>query len=83
MPLVREVLKNLKGRVEAWKGALESKGLTVNVKKTTMMISSENAGNATIAGKFPCAVCRKGVGINSILCQFCRHWVHERCSGIS
>ena len=78
MPLAREVLKNLKGRGEAWKGALESKGLTVNVKKTKMMISSENAGNATIA----CAVCRKGVGSNFTLCQFCRHWVHERCSGI-
>ena len=28
-----------------------------------MMISSENAGNVTMEGKFPCAVCRKGLGI--------------------
>ena len=33
-------------------------------------------------GKFPCATCRKRVGINSVLCQFSRCWVHERCSGI-
>ena len=33
-------------------------------------------------GKFPCAACRKDVGINFDLCQFSRCWVHERCSGI-
>ena len=47
-----------------------------------MMISGENAGKVTIKGKFLCAVCRKDVGSNSILCQFCRCWVHKRCSGI-
>ena len=28
------------------------------------------------------AVCRKGVGSNTILCCFCRCWKHKRCSGI-
>ena len=46
------------------------------------MISSENAGTVTIEGKFLCAVCRKGVGSNSMLCLFCRYWMYERCSGI-
>ena len=46
------------------------------------MISSENAKMVIMEGKFPCAVCRKGVVINSILCQFCRCWVHKGCSGI-
>ena len=36
----------------------------------------------TEGGKFPCDVCRNGVGSNSILCQFCRCWVHKRYSGI-
>ena len=36
----------------------------------------------TIEGRFPCAVCRNGVESNSTLCQFCRCWVHKRCSGI-
>ena len=62
--LVSEILESLKGSLEAWKGALESKGLRVNVKKTKKMISSENAGKATMEGMFPCTVCRKGGGSN-------------------
>ena len=33
-------------------------------------------------GKFPCAVCRTGVGSNSIFCNGCKHWVHKKCSGL-
>ena len=40
LTLVSEILQGLKGRLEAWKGALESKGLRVKVKKTKMMIGS-------------------------------------------
>ena len=40
------------------KEAMEEKGLRVNAGKTKIMIS----------GEFPCAVCRTGVGSNSILC---------------
>ena len=31
---------------------------------------------------FSWAVCRQGVGSNSILCQFCRCLLYKRCSGI-
>src|SRR5664279_5032424 len=31
---------------------------------------------------FPCAVCLKGVGSNSIRCCKCNMWVHNRCSGV-
>ena len=34
------------------------------------------------SGEFPCAVCRTGVGSNSIFCNCCKHWVHKKCSGI-
>ena len=34
------------------------------------------------SGKFPCAVCRTGVGSNSIFCKECKHWVHKKCSGL-
>ena len=37
-------------------------------------------GKVTKEDKFPCTVCRKGVGSNSTLCQFCRCRVHKRCS---
>lgn len=39
-------------------------------KKTKMMSSSENAGKVREEGKVGCAVCGKGVGNGSILCQF-------------
>ena len=47
---------------------MESKGLRVNVKKTKIMSNSVNTGKVTIEGYFPCSVCRKSLGSNSILC---------------
>ena len=32
--------------------------------------------------KFPCAMCDKGVGSNSILCEKCEKWTHKKCSGV-
>ena len=32
--------------------------------------------------KWPCGVCYKGVGSNSILCCQCKNYIHKRCSGI-
>ena len=32
--------------------------------------------------KFPCVVCDKGVGSNSILCEKCGGWTHEKCYGV-
>ena len=32
--------------------------------------------------EFLCAVCRTGVGSNSIFCNGCKHWVHKKCSGL-
>ena len=35
------------------------------------------------SGKFPCAVCRTGVGRSSIPCSKCNLWVHyKKCSGL-
>ena len=42
----------------------------------------EIATKVSIEDKFPCAVCRKRVDSKSILCEFCKCWVHKRCSGI-
>ena len=33
-------------------------------------------------GTWPRAVCKKGVGNNSILCTRCQKWVHNGCSGV-
>ena len=32
------------------------------------------------SGEYPCAVCRPGVGNNSIYCNGCKLWVHKKCS---
>ena len=74
------MLEVMKGKLEAWEGALMSKGLRVNDKRTKIIINGENAGKTTEKGKFPCAVSRKGGGSNSILYQFRRCWVHKGCS---
>ena len=65
-------------RLEACRGALQSKGLRVIFMYTKRVISSENTGKVTEVGKFLCTVCRKDVGSNYILCHFCRCWVHRK-----
>lgn len=58
------------------------RGLEANVSKREKMIRIENAGKVTEEGKFLCAVSSKGVGSDSILCQFSRWWVYKRYSDI-
>ena len=71
-----EELEILFGR---WKSGMEQKGLQVNSGKTKVMISTHKRNPQ---GKFPCSVCLKGVGRNSILCPACKCWVHAKCSGL-
>ena len=70
-------------RVKAWKEGLESKGLHVNMTKTKFMASGLGLDILLDSGKFPCAVCRTGVGMSSIRCSKCNLWVHyKKCSGL-
>ena len=82
LTLVSETLEGLEGRLQLWKGRLESNGLRVNVKKTKVMISSVNAGEVSEKGKFPWAVFGKGVSSNFIFCKFCTCWVHKKSTDI-
>ena len=82
LALVSDSVEGLTEKLENWKHALESKGLRVNLKKTKVMVSNYNLGEKREEGKYPCGVCSKGVGSNSIYCKTCKHWVHKRCSGI-
>ena len=52
--------------------------MRVNVKKTKIMISRENAGKVKREG----FLVLFGIDSCSILSRFCRCWVHKRCSGI-
>ena len=56
-------------RVKAWKEGLESKGLHVDMTKTKFMASGLGLDILQDSGKFPCAVCRTGVGRSSIRCS--------------
>ena len=40
------------------------------------MISKPGASPVQKTGKYPCSVCSKGVGSNSIQCTKCKQWVH-------
>ena len=68
--------------VNSWKSAMEKKGLRVNMTKTKFLISGVGLDVLKDSGKFPCAVCRSGVGNNSIQCSRCKLWVHKRCSSL-
>ena len=70
-------------KLRKWKAGLEEKGLSMNMSKTKFMFSGVGLDKLIDAGKDPCAVCRKGVGSNSIYCGLCEHWVHGRCSGVT
>ena len=80
--IVDTSLERLIERVLEWKNGLESKGLRVNMSKTKFMVSGRNLGVLHDSGKHPCAVCRKGVRENSILCTKCDLWVHGKCDGL-
>ena len=81
--LLAETVELLKDKILRWKLGLEEKGMRVNMGKTKVMGCRTDAGRETKSGKYPCGVCSRGVGSNSIKCTSCGSWVHKRCSGVS
>ena len=79
---VAETEGELRMKLIKWKTNLEAKGLRVNMRKTKIMISGVDLQTLKDSGKYPCSVCRKGVGSNSIYCTGCLHWVHKKCGGV-
>ena len=61
---------------------LYAQGLRVNAGKTKVMICGTGLDLLQSSGEYPCAVCRTGVGNNSIYCNGCKLWVHKKCSGL-
>jgi len=80
--LMAETEELLLEKLNKWKNGLEEKGLRVNMGKTKIMRCQYRTGQVENSGKFPCSVCKRGVGANSIQCTACNLWVHKRCSGI-
>ena len=80
--ILAETFEGLMRKMAVWKNGLESRGLKVNMGKTKLMISGRDLHTLQSSGKYPCAVCRKGVRKNSIFCSGCLFWVHKKCSNI-
>jgi hypothetical protein len=80
--LMAETMEQLVEKINKWKAGLEERGLRVNMGKTKVMRCRDRDGQVEKSGKFPCGVCEKGVGANSIMCTVCKAWIHKRCSGI-
>ena len=71
--IIAETKDELRMKLIKWK---------TNLEETKIMISGVDLQMLKNSGKYPCSVCRKGVGSNSIYCTGCLHWVPKKCSGI-
>jgi len=80
--LIAKSEEELKAKIRKWKECLEAKGMRVNAEKTKVMISGCKERAVEKTGKWPCGVCSKGVGVNSIKCTKCQAWTHKKCSGV-
>ena len=77
--LTAETIEELKDMFNKWDQQLTSKGFKINMNKSKFMISGKEK-HVIETGKFPCSVCHKGVGANSVQCKTCKKWCHHRCS---
>ena len=61
---------------------VDNRGVRVNMNKTKVMISGERQKPMQKAARWPCGVCGRGVGSNSLQCTSCQKCVHKKCSSI-
>ena len=61
---------------------MEKKRLRVKTGRTKNMICGTGLDLLQSSGEYPCAVCRTGVGSNSIYCNGCKRWVHKKYIGL-
>jgi len=80
--VIAETEEDLIKRLNEWKNNVENRGMRVNMSKTKVMISGERQKPVQKTARWPCGVCGRGVGSNSIQCTSCQKWVHKKCSGI-
>ena len=65
--LLAETEEDLMVKIKRWKDGMELKGISVNMDKTKVMCCNVESGQMENSGKWPCGVCQKGVGANSIV----------------
>jgi len=79
--VIPETENDLIRRLNEWNDFVENRGMRVNMNKTKVMISGEWQKVTPKAVRWPCDVCGRGVGNNSIQCTSCQKWVHRKCNG--
>lgn len=68
----------LKGKLQAWKKALELRGLRIDFKDTKKIIKVREVKHLAMMVSF---FCRNVLDTNSIFSQFHKCWFHKRSSG--
>ena len=68
LAVIAETEEELIKRLNEWKDNVESKGMN----KTKDMISGEHQKVRQKAVRWPCGVCSRGVGSNSLQCTSCQ-----------
>jgi len=82
--VIAETEDDLIKRLNKWKDNVENRGTIFIINETKVMFSGERPNVVQKAVRWPCGVCGRGVGNNSIQCTTCscQKWVHKKCSGI-
>src|SRR5881296_471893 len=81
--LKAESKAELEKRLLEWIMRLKEKGHRVNIGKMKVMNCKVGVGQVENSGKYPCGICRKGVGRNSArFCTSCKKWIHKRCGWV-
>ena len=63
-----ETRQEVLGMFDEWKAAMELCGLRFNLTKTKLFVTGKR-GSSNERGSYPCVVCGRGVGSNSIRCN--------------
>jgi len=71
LAVIAETEEDLIKRFNEWKDNMENRGMRVNMNKSNIMISEERQKPMQKAARWPCGVCGRGVGSNSVQCTSC------------
>jgi len=75
LAVIAETEDDLIKSLNEWMDFVENRGMRVNMNKTKVILVRNGRRL-----RWPCDVCGRGVGNNSIECTSCQKWVHRKCS---
>ena len=69
LALTAETLGEVELMFAEWRQAMERRGQVLNLEKTKVMVTGREMDDGLQMGRYPCGVCGRGVGANSVLCR--------------